>query len=400
MRAFPSQGSVPCRENFQSPGFSLDSGLAPSLVAPLSVFDDPTLVLKAGDVGYGWKFSGEGPVTYSVTLCSFAFWFNLLENFITLDEFRRWNPSITADCGGLVVGKSYCVEVLNEPAASTSSSSFSSSAQPTSTSSSAPVVTTPSSTLVTSPSTTAPPTTAPPTNEVETPSPLQPEIAPNCDAFYFVQQGDNCETIAKANGISAAQFLAWNPKAGSDCTGLWANAYACVSIIGHTPTSAAPSTTTPGNGITTPSPIQSGIVSNSDSFYMVKSGDNCDKIASANGIISAQIISWNPDVGLTYGNLWLDTYVCISIIGHTPTTTTKAPATSTRPGNGVTTPTPYQEGMKTSCKTFHYIVSGDNCSTLATKYKISTTNFVKWNPAVGSTCGNLWLSTYACVAVL
>ncbi|KAJ4295645.1 hypothetical protein N0V90_007658 [Kalmusia sp. IMI 367209] len=272
-------------------------------------------------------------------------------------------------------------------------------------SSSKPVVTTPSSTLVMLPSTTAPPTTTP-TNGVKTPSPLRPDIASNCDAFYYVKSGDNCDTISKANGISTTQFLAWNPSAGSDCAGLRANAYACASIIGHTPTSAAPSTTTPGNGITTPTPIQDGMVSNCDSFYIVKLEDTCDKISSAKGITSAQIISWNRTVASNCGTLWVDTvscshivspkvncitdreiqYICISIMGHTPTTTTKAPATSTRPTNGVTTLTPYQEGITTSCKTFHYVGNGENCSTTSAKFKISMADFVKWNPAVDSTC--------------
>ena len=228
------------------------------------------------------------------------------------------NPSITADCGGLVVGKSYCVETQNEPAPISSSFSSSSTPLPTSTSSfkstsassSKPVVTVPSSTIKTSTSTTAPPTTTKPSNGVETPSPLQPDVVSNCDSFYYVKSSDSCVNIAKANGISTTQFLAWNPSAGSDCTGLWANAYACVSIIGHTPTSAAPSPTTTGNGIATPTPIQDGMVRNCDSFYMVKSGDTCDKISSAKGITSAQIISWNPAVGSNCGSLWLDTVSC------------------------------------------------------------------------------------------
>lgn len=203
---------------------------------------------------------------------------------------------------------------MDEPAPSTSSSSSSStsvasstSVKPTLSSSSKPVVTTPSTTIKPSTSTTAPPTTTKPSNGVDTPSPLQPSVVANCDSFYYVKSGDNCENIAKSNGISTAQFLSWNPSAGSDCTGLWANAYACISIIGHTPTSAAPTTTTTGNGIATPSPIQDGMVRNCDSFYMVKSGDTCDKISSGNGITSAQLISWNPAVGSNCGSLWLDT---------------------------------------------------------------------------------------------
>lgn len=88
---------------------------------------------------------------------------------------------------------------------------------------------------------------------IETPLPTQPEIAPNCDAFHLVKQGEDCSTISATYGITGAQFLAWNPSAGKDCTGLWANAYVCVSIVGHEPsktTSPAPqpTPTKPSNG--------------------------------------------------------------------------------------------------------------------------------------------------------
>lgn len=74
-------------------------------------------------------------------------------------------------------------------------------------------------------------------------------------------------------------------------------------------------TITTGNGIATPSPIQDDMVRNCDSFYMVKSGDTCDKISSGNGITSAQLISWNPAVGSNCGSLWLDTVS--SLFPHT-----------------------------------------------------------------------------------
>jgi hypothetical protein len=60
-------------------------------------------------------------------------------------------------------------------------------------------------------------------------------VVDNCDAFYFVPKDAGCRAIADANGITFAKFMAWNPQAGSTCGGLWAEAYACVSIIGHTP---------------------------------------------------------------------------------------------------------------------------------------------------------------------
>lgn len=124
----------------------------------------------------------------------------------------------------------------------------------------------------------------------------------NCDAFYLVQSGDTCVAIASSNGITLAQFLEWNPNAGSSCTGLWASTYACISIIGVDRT---PTTTTTGNGITTPTPTQPSMVSNCDTFYYVVSGDTCASSASKSGISFLQLLEWNPSVGSSCTGLWL-----------------------------------------------------------------------------------------------
>jgi hypothetical protein len=81
----------------------------------------------------------------------------------------------------------------------------------------------------------------------------------------------------------------------------------------------------------------------------------------------------------------------VSIIGHT--------LTPTIPSNGTATPSPVQDGMAKSCKTF-YVVSRDTCTSIAATYKITTARFVAWNPAVKSDYTGIWANTYACVAVL
>ncbi|KAK1565963.1 uncharacterized protein LY79DRAFT_529670 [Colletotrichum navitas] len=297
----------------------------------------------------------------------------LSENAIDLVSFRRWNPSITDTCV-LQTGHSYCVEAFFEPPVST--------AGPTTTLTSK----TTSSTI---PST----TTTSIGNGVSTPMPTQAQIVKNCNKFYFVQSGESCSSVASANSITLAQFLEWNPSAGSSCAGLWANAYACVGIIGGaTATSRPTATTTTGNGIATPTPTQPNMVGNCDAFYRVISGDTCAAIASKSGISLSQFVEWNPSVGGSCSGLWLDVYVCISIVGHTPS--------PTNPGNGVATPAPIQDGMTKNCKTFHFVVSGNTCATIAQQYGITAAQFVSWNPAVGSSCTGLWANTYACVAVL
>ncbi|KAI1860817.1 uncharacterized protein JN550_011279 [Neoarthrinium moseri] len=403
---------------------------------------------------------------------------------ITMDDFVRWNPSLASGCGAYKQFMSYCVDASGEPPVSTTAKPTTVTSTKISTTMSSSVRTSTTSTMVTSttrPTTsntlTTPTTTTStkPTNGIATPTPIQPGMVENCDAFYLVQSGDNCEVIASKNGISVTQFLTWNTDiGGSACNGLWAEAYVCVSVIGHTP--ATPTTTKPGNGIATPTPTQPGMVDNCDAFYKVASGDNCDVIAAKNGITTSQFLQWNTEVGGTACNgLWAEVYVCVSVIGHTPTPTTSKPGngiatptptqpgmvancdafhkvvsgdscatiaskngitvtqlaawndvggtscpglwldvyvcvsivghtpatpTTTRPGNGVATPTPTQSGMTPNCKSFHFVATGENCATIASKYKISTTQFINWNPAVGSGCAGLWANTYACVAVL
>lgn len=43
------------------------------------------------------------------------------------------------------------------------------------------------------------------------------------------------------------------------------------------------------------------------------------------------------------------------------------------------------------------VVKGDQCGTIATKYKITLANFNSWNPGAGKNCETLWLDTYYCV---
>jgi hypothetical protein len=256
-------------------------------------------------------------------------------------------------------------------------------------------VTVPATTTVGStPSPTTTPSPSSSGNGIATPLPTQPSMVNNCDAFYFVPKDTYCDTIASLHGITTAQLVSWNPSIGSSCGGLWAEVYVCVSIVGHAPStsSAVPTSTKPSNGISTPSPTQPSIVDNCDAFYFVPRDEGCAAVASKNGITVAQFTAWNPSAGSSCAGLWADAYACVSIIGHTPT--------PVQPGNGVQTPSPIQSGMVTNCKTFHFVVKDETCATITTKYRISQSNFVRWNPAVGSDCRGMWAQTYACVAVL
>lgn len=276
------------------------------------------------------------------------------------------NPSLTSDCGNYLTGRSYCVE--------------------------APADSEPGPTATDGPS---PTTTTSPGNGVTTPTPIQPEMVDNCNKFHFVKKNENCDNIAKTYSITRAQFVTYNPAVGDTCSGMWAEVYVCVGIIGGSPVTTSASPTKTGNGIATPTPSQDGMVDNCDAFHFVEKNQNCDDIAKKYGISRAQFVSYNPAVGDTCSGMWANVYVCVSLIGSEPSPTTTQKPTST--GNGIATPAPTQPEMITDCNKFYLVKSGDTCASIASKNNISQTQFRNFQPSVGTDCKGLWLDAYVCV---
>ncbi|KXJ87029.1 LysM domain-containing protein, partial [Microdochium bolleyi] len=207
---------------------------------------------------------------------------------ITQAQFVQWNPAVGNDCTGLWSDTYACVHTIGLQTTSTTK-------KPTTTTSSKP------------------------TNGIQTPIPTQTGMVANCDKFHLVESGQSCATIATKYGITQQQIVKWNPAVGSDCTGLWANTYACVHIVGlatTTTTTKKPTTTTTkptstGNGIATPTPQQPGMVKNCDKFHLVQSGQTCAKIAAANTITVAKLQEWNTGIGSDCTGLWANAYVCV-----------------------------------------------------------------------------------------
>ncbi|KAF9881457.1 LysM domain-containing protein [Colletotrichum karsti] len=311
----------------------------------------------------------------------------LSDNFITLEDFRRWNPSIGASCSGFEAEHSYCIEAWGEPEPEP---------QPGTT-------TVTSTTLATS--TTKPITTTTTTltgNGISTPLPTQPSMVDNCNKFYFVEEGTGCSQVLSANGITIADLFKWNPSVKSDCSGMWALVNVCVGVIGGgggavTTTAKPTTTTTAGNGIVTPQPTQPSMVSNCNKFYFVASGTSCSQVLTTNGISLADLFKWNPSVNSDCSGMWAQVNVCVGVMGGSPTTT--KPTTTTSAGNGIQTPQPTQPGMVTNCKKFHYVSEGNTCDQIISYNKITLADFVKWNTGVGSDCRSMWAKTYVCVGV-
>jgi hypothetical protein len=82
-----------------------------------------------------------------------------------------------------------------------------------------------------------------------------------------------------------------------------------------------------------------------------------------------------------------------------PTVPEKPSPANESGGNSIHTPEPVQKGMVDNCNKFHYVTSKTTCQGVLDYYKISLADFVKWNPAVGEDCTNMWAGTNACVSV-
>ncbi|KAK6496086.1 hypothetical protein TWF481_002110 [Arthrobotrys musiformis] len=298
----------------------------------------------------------------------------------TQAQLYAWNGSIDSDCSGLWANVYICIGTTSVTVAPPKST-----------------------TTTTKPTTTTMKITTTTGNGVATPTPYQPGMTKSCKKFKLVQNGDTCAAIISKYGISQAQFVAWNPAIKSDCSALWVDNWVCVEIIGMTITKTTKTTTkatTTGNGVSTPTPHQTGMTKNCKEFRQVQSGDTCASITAKYGITQAQLISWNPAIKSDCSSLWAKYYICVKPIGFkpNPTTTTKKPTTTK--GNGITTPTPVQKGITKKCKSFRQVQKGDTCASIQKKSNITFKQFYSWNPAVGAECKSLWSKYYVCVAVL
>ncbi|KAL8285042.1 hypothetical protein RB601_006533 [Gaeumannomyces tritici] len=125
------------------------------------------------------------------------------KNNIKLSQLVAWNPSVNPDCSGMWADVHVCAATL-DGGADSSPGQTTPGQQPT------------------------PPSQG---NGVQTPSPVQDGMTARCKTFHFVRQGESYWGISNQYGISVEDFVRWNPAARSDCSGLWADTYACVALL-------------------------------------------------------------------------------------------------------------------------------------------------------------------------
>ncbi len=237
------------------------------------------------------------------------------------------------------------------------------------------------------------------------PGPTQPGIPSNCNKWQIVVAGNTCATVEAQYGITHAQFLSWNPAVSSDClTNFWPDYAYCVGVGAAVPTSTS-STTASSTSSTTrvtspPGPTFTGTPANCNSWYLVKSGDDCSTITARYGITLAQFLAYNPAVSSDCAtNFWPDYAYCIGLgpaVTSSTTSTTRTTSASssvssssvsfnstysirhpiatwtlTTPTVDNTTwpPTQTQAGQVAFCNDWHLVVEKENCASIWQKYK-------------------------------
>lgn len=147
--------------------------------------------------------------------------------------------------------------------------------------------------------------------------PTQSGIAANCNKFYDIVKGDDCETVAAAFKITKKQFLAWNvsfgyqilmkpvltvlqPAVSADCaTNFWVGDSYCVGTgkVGVTSTKSTKSTKSDAPHTTVHTkpdkPTQTGTICNCNKWYDVVEGDDCGTTATAFKIKLADFLKMN-----------------------------------------------------------------------------------------------------------
>ncbi|CAK7210855.1 hypothetical protein SBRCBS47491_000919 [Sporothrix bragantina] len=327
---------------------------------------------------------------------------------LTVAQFEALNP--TAVCPDLIADTLYCV--LGTVTGASSSGAVGPNRSPTTVSYTLPTGTGgPSSvdisfsTYPTTTSTTSTTKTSTSTTSTTTagskPAPTQSGLTASCNNFHLVVKGDSCSTIESSYGVSAADFLSWNPALKSNCLGLLTGYYVCVGVPGASTSSAKPtstSTTTTSKTTSTtskttsttsktstasavPSPLQPGTFDNCTSYHLVVAGDSCSAIESAAGISSAEFAAWNSGVNADCSNIDVGYYLCVGGGG----------------GSVSTIPSPLQPGTFDNCTAYHLVVSGDSCSAIESDAGITSAQFAAWNSGVNADCTNIDVGYYLCV---
>ncbi|KAL6228628.1 hypothetical protein BDW75DRAFT_246522 [Aspergillus navahoensis] len=238
-----------------------------------------------------------------------------------------------------------------------------------------------------------------------TPAPIPSDVVSgtniNCGKYYHVKDGDYCQSIAMANGISVSDFLFLNPEVDSNCTNLYKDYSYCVQPVGkietylgyrgstaeasptvyyvtHTTWSDMPVATnlTSWALIVTPTAAPLANRTRLDCAEYEENYDGaipCDWIAR--GVNFLDFISWNPSLDPYDCSLTNNTRYCTLLgSGYYTGNLTDDPSLiyADYPSNAAPNSTE-------KCKQWYETMDGDTCDSLLRSADIALDAFYAWN---------------------
>ncbi|KAJ6579227.1 hypothetical protein DFH09DRAFT_1447572 [Mycena vulgaris] len=191
-----------------------------------------------------------------------------------------------------------------------------------------------------------------PTGSLEAPGNLASgSIATGCDWYYNVVAGDTCASLEALVEVSDSDFTLWNVNPTNPCPNLVAGTAVCILVTNAT--AALPPTPTNAAAGSAPSGCAC--------WYTIVGGDGCAKLETTFNLTQAQLFALNPELASACTNLALDETYCVRAIpGAAPPS---GPPPDLNPGSW-------------------------------SKFSISFSDFLHWNPEVSTTCNNLNIASY------
>ncbi|KAK6340018.1 hypothetical protein TWF730_001795 [Orbilia blumenaviensis] len=238
------------------------------------------------------------------------------------------------------------------------------------------------------------------------------DVSSGCSLWLTAVEGDTCDGILVASDITLEQLIEWNPSLEDGiCDELLVpDTNYCV---GHgQERMPLPDPTTPSppneNAISTPAPIQQGMIKSCTNFHFVEPGQGCfDIIPMYDDLTIDQLYAWNPAIGKGCTTMWAETYICVGVEGASRvvpgiTITSTVSITTRRPEKPTTTSKMIivPEGTTRGCQKWGHVGIGDTCESILSRGgEVRTTidELFLWNPSLGPDCSGLLEKTYICI---
>ncbi|KAH8744381.1 LysM domain-containing protein [Diaporthe sp. PMI_573] len=196
-----------------------------------------------------------------------------------------------------------------------------------------------------------------------------PDTVSNCNLWHTVEDGDGCWSEQQEFGISADEFLEWNPSVSEDChTNFWLGYAYCVGIGEQTASCSTSSTSITSTSTSDPSTVSS----------TTKSQDTISTVASTATSSAPSTSQQNT----TYST-------AVPITSHSLTTI----ATDT-----AWPPTRTKAGQPDYCRSWHLVQDRDTCQSVANQAGSGVTvdDIKAWNPTLGDDCSGLYVGWWVC----